>query len=49
MMLNDEKNTTNVYSLIDMIAVLGESTGYFALKRIRRLMQLHPEGQKILR
>ena len=33
----------------DMIAVLGESTGYFALKRIRRSMQLHPEGRKILR
>lgn len=32
-----------------MIAVLGESTGYYALKRIRRLMQLDKEGQKILR
>ncbi|CAB4012536.1 ubiquinone biosynthesis COQ4 homolog, mitochondrial [Paramuricea clavata] len=33
----------------DMIAVLGESTGYLALKRIRRSMQLDREGQKILR
>ncbi|XP_046845378.1 ubiquinone biosynthesis protein COQ4 homolog, mitochondrial-like [Xenia sp. Carnegie-2017] len=33
----------------DMIAVLGESTGYYALKKIRRLMQLDKEGQKILR
>jgi hypothetical protein len=32
-----------------MIAVLGESTGYLALKRIRRSMQLDLEGQKILR
>ncbi|XP_028394793.1 ubiquinone biosynthesis protein COQ4 homolog, mitochondrial-like [Dendronephthya gigantea] len=33
----------------DMIAVLGESTGYLALKRIRRSMQLNDEGQQILR
>ena len=32
-----------------MIAVLGESTGYLALKQMRRSMQLDTEGQRILR
>ena len=32
-----------------MIAILGESTGYLALKSIRRSMQQDPEGQNILR
>lgn len=35
--------------LTDMIAVLGESTGYLALKQMRRSMQLDTEGQRILR
>lgn len=32
----------------DMIAVLGETTGYFALQRIHSQMKKHPEGQQIL-
>ena len=36
------------YFFVDMIAVLGETTGYFALRQMHRKMISDPVGQQIL-
>lgn len=38
----------SLVSLSDMVAVLGETTGCFALPKLRDKMKHHPEGYRIL-
>jgi len=38
----------SLVSLPDMVAVLGETTGCFALPNLRDKMKHHPEGYRIL-
>ncbi|XP_069465852.1 ubiquinone biosynthesis protein COQ4 homolog, mitochondrial isoform X2 [Ambystoma mexicanum] len=46
--LQKRQRTPVVFASIDMVAVLGETTGYLALQKLRDRMKSHPEGCQIL-